>query len=490
MLARAEDTPRLTKEEYRAVVPGLRVDLVNAQYELRDAPFPVIVVVAGDDRLAANDVVNRLNEWMDARYMPTYVFGPLSPAEREHPEFRRLWMAMPPKGRVALWAGGLLRTVSAFIDGEITEDDLETWTRHLEALQAGVLADDAVGVKLFLHTPRKVQRRRLKEARRDPALGWRVDERDWRTVEQAPRARPLMEEMMRRTTAPASPWTVIDAGDARSRDVAAARAILDAITRRLEAGPPRVPAPRPAAAPRGRGALARVDLGRTIGRGAYRRRRDELQGRLNRLSVQAREAGVSTVLAFEGWDAAGKGGVIRRVTGALEAGDYRVIPTAAPSEEERAHHYLWRFWRDLPPAGTVAVFDRSWYGRVLVERVEGLATETEWRRAYREIADFEGHLLERGHVLLKFWLHISADEQLARFRARETTPYKKYKITDEDYRNRARWDDSAAAVDEMVRRTSTPQAPWHLVSSQDKRSARIEVLSTVVDALERALERR
>ena len=155
MLAGAEDTPRLGKEEYRVVVPRLRVDLVNAQYELRNAPFPVIVVLAGDDRLAANDVVNRLNEWMDARYLPTHVFGPLSPAEREHPAFRRLWMAMPPKGRIALWAGGLLRTVSAFLDGEITEDDLETWTRHLEALQAEVLADDAVAVKLFLHTPRR-----------------------------------------------------------------------------------------------------------------------------------------------------------------------------------------------------------------------------------------------------------------------------------------------------------------------------------------------
>ena len=196
---------------------------------------------------------------------------------------------------------------------------------------------------------------------------------------------------------------------------------------------------------------------------------------------------MSTVLAFEGWDAAGKGGVIRRVTGALEAGDYRVIPTAAPSEEDRAHHHLWRFWRDLPPAGTVAVFDRTWYGRVLVERVEGFATEAEWRRAYREITDFEGHLVERGHVLLKFWLHISPEEQLARFRAREGTPYKKYKITDEDYRNRARWDDYARAVDEMARRTSTPAAPWHLVSSQDKRSARVEVLATVVGALERAL---
>ena len=299
-----------------------------------------------------------------------------------------------------------------------------------------------------------------------------------------------MEEMLRRTTARGAPWTVIDAGDARSRDVAAARAILDAITRRLEAGPPRAPTPRPTAAPRGRGALARVDLGRTIGRGAYRRRRDDLQGRLNGLSVDAREAGVTTVLAFEGWDAAGKGASSGASPGRSRPATTASSPPRRPTSRSAAHHHLWRFWRDLPPAGTVAVFDRTWYGRVLVERVEGFATEAEWRRGYREIIDFEGHLVERGHVLLKFWLHISPEEQLARFRARETTPYKKYKITDEDYRNRARWDDYAAAVDEMVRRTSTPQAPWRLVSSQDKRSARVEVLATVVNALERALERR
>jgi polyphosphate kinase 2 (PPK2 family) len=196
------------------------------------------------------------------------------------------------------------------------------------------------------------------------------------------------------------------------------------------------------------------------------------------------------VLLFEGWDAAGKGGVIRRLTAAMAAPDYRIVPIAAPTDEEKAHHYLWRFWRQLPRAGKTVIFDRTWYGRVLVERVEGFASEDAWSRAYAEIEDFEQLLVEHGIVLQKFWLHIDPDEQARRFAAREQTPYKKYKITDEDYRNRERWDDYVDAIDEMVARTSTAAAPWTLVPANDKRAARIQVLEVVGEALESGLKRR
>ena len=238
-----------------------------------------------------------------------------------------------------------------------------------------------------------------------------------------------------------------------------------------------------------RSILESVDLSKRLERDDYREKLRREQRRLSRLSVKAREAGLSSVLAFEGWDAGGKGGIIRRLTQAMAARDYAVHPTAAPTEEERAHHYLWRFWRELPGAGRMAIFDRSWYGRVLVERVEGFASAAQWRRAYSEIADFEDQLLESGVVLLKFWLHIDPDEQLRRFQAREETPYKKHKITRDDFRNRERWGDYLAAVDEMVERTHTRQAPWILVPANDKRWARIEVLRAVCRALEGALER-
>ena len=204
--------------------------------------------------------------------------------------------------------------------------------------------------------------------------------------------------------------------------------------------------------------------------------------------MAASEARISTVIAFEGWDAAGKGGTIRRLKRALDPRNSRVVAIAAPNEVERGHHYLWRFWQHLTRAGSTLIFDRTWYGRVLVERVEGFASDAEWTRAYDEIRDFEAHLVEHGHVVMKFWLHIDPDEQLRRFAAREDTPYKKHKITEEDYRNRQRWRDYELAIDDMVRFTSTPEAPWHLVPANDKRSARVEVIRTVGNALEARLK--
>jgi polyphosphate:AMP phosphotransferase len=489
MLAAAEVGNQLGKEEFKAVVPDLRVGLLNAQFDLRTADFPVIIFVAGDDRLGANDVINRLHEWMDSRYIDTSVFGDPRPGEAGRPRLGRLWRAMPPRRRIAIWAGGLLRQVAARVAGEIDEAAFDDWTRHLEALQAELLADGALVVKLFLHTPAAEQRARL-DAGRNREGGWRVDARDWAMLETMSEARPLVEQVLRRTSAPGAPWTVVEATDERFRDVTVARTILDALTARLAQVPPEGPsAPVDLFAPRADQAtvLSRIDLSARMSRADYGKRLDKLQGRLHGLALEAREAGLPIVLVFEGWDAAGKGGVIRRLTRAFEVGDYRVIPVAAPSTEERLYHYLWRFWRDLPGPGELVVFDRSWYGRVLVERVEGLASDAEWQRAYDEINDFEEQLVEAGCVLQKFWLHISREEQLARFEARERTPYKKYKITDADYHNRESWDDYARAVDQMVLRTSAEGAPWQLVSAEDKQHARIQVLEAVTAGLKKAL---
>ena len=204
---------------------------------------------------------------------------------------------------------------------------------------------------------------------------------------------------------------------------------------------------------------------------------------------RAAARGLSTIALFEGWDAAGKGGAIRQVTAALDARDYRLIPIGAPTDEELAHHYLWRFMRHLSRAGRITIFDRSWYGRVLVERVEGLASPEEYMRAYPEINYFEEQLVDHGILLAKFWLHISKSEQLRRFRERERTPHKTWKITDEDWRNRQRWDDYELAVNEMVARTSTRRAPWVIVEANDKNFARIKVIRTLADRLARALRR-
>jgi polyphosphate kinase 2 (PPK2 family) len=235
--------------------------------------------------------------------------------------------------------------------------------------------------------------------------------------------------------------------------------------------------------------LNRLDMSLSLDKKSYRKELEKYQGKLNQAQRQARDLGISTVLVFEGWDAAGKGGAIRRVTAALDARDYQVIPIAAPTDEERAQHYLWRFWRHLSRAGRVTVFDRSWYGRVLVERVEGFASESEWKRAYAEIDDFEDQLVRHGIVLCKFWVHITKEEQLDRFKAREGVLYKRWKLTDEDWRNRERWEDYEIAVNDMVERTSTTLAPWTLVEGNDKRYARIKVISTVCERLIAGIQR-
>ena len=492
MLETAELGNTLSKAEYKEAVPQLRVDLVNAQYDLRSADFGVVILVAGDDRAAGNAVVNRINEWMDARFIQTHVMGPMSSEEMMRPRFWRVWRALPPKGRTAIIAGGVMRLLNDHASGALSDREYEKAVDHLEFLSEELVSDGMLIIKIFLHTPPKVQRKRMKKAERDAERGWWVDQRDWALVDLYENSREQLESMLRHTSVPGSPWTVVEATDARFRDVVVGRTIVNAITARLAEAPPQTPAVSEelfSPGPRQATVLDGVDLGRTVDRDTYKAELNQLQARLHTLAQEARQRGMSTVLAFEGWDAGGKGGAIRRITQALESGEYRVIPTAAPTQEERNYHYLWRFWRDLPRAGRFVIYDRTWYGRVLVERIEGFASPAEWQRAYDEINDFEEQLVERGYYVAKFWLHISQEEQLARFQAREHTPEKAHKITEEDYRNREQWDTYVQAVDQMVLRTSSPKAPWHIIAANDKLSARLEVLEKVTQGLESALRR-
>jgi polyphosphate:AMP phosphotransferase len=299
------------------------------------------------------------------------------------------------------------------------------------------------------------------------------------------------ERVIERTSTGQAPWTIVEGDDERYRSLTVATIVRDAMRKSL-AESARV-SPRPASTKRGRSAavrttvLSRLDMSLQIDRSAFRRELEERQGRLNVLHRKARDQGISAILVFEGWDGAGKGGAIRRVTAALDAPAYQVIPIAAPTDEERAHHYLWRFWRHLPRQGLLTMFDRSWYGRVLVERVEGFASSAQWLRAYSEINQFEEQLVDHGIVLVKYWLHITPDEQLRRFRERQRSPFKEWKLTDEDWRNRRKWNDYAQAVNEMIARTSTRTAPWTLVEANDKYYARLKVMRALCARLRVAL---
>jgi polyphosphate kinase 2 (PPK2 family) len=309
----------------------------------------------------------------------------------------------------------------------------------------------------------------------------------------------VADRVIRATDIGRAPWHIIEAADHRYRDMTTGKILLremqDALAqvphddRRVDDSPSGSNGEMLPNAPEARVTLIdRIDLTKTIERDEYRKKLRSLQQELNELAWRAYAKGVSTVLVFEGVDAAGKGGSIRRVTEAVDSRLREVISIAAPTDEEKAHHYLWRFWRRIPRAGRMTVFDRSWYGRVLVERVEGFTSHANWARAYLEINDFEEQLTKAGVIVQKFWLQISKEEQLARFKARETTSYKRYKMTDEDWRNREKWDDYRGAVNEMLARTSSRSAPWNLIPGNDKRYARIQVLEIVTDALRSALK--
>ncbi len=483
----------LSKEVYNARIPDLRVNLINAQYDLRKADFPVVILLSGNDRIGCNALLHTLHDLMDNRYMRTNALGRPTTEELERPRFWRYWRTLPRRGQIGVFLGAWpLNAIHEYMNGSLKKAGFERRLAYIRRFEQDLVADGALLLKFWLHLPKPIFKQRLKAAKKNPRDVWQIETEDWQAYQVYDEAIKVAERVVRTTDTGDTPWQLVESTHARYRDATVAQAIWEALSQRLNGHaitpPPRVsPAPAMGNSASQATILDTVDLSRSLSRSDYRRQRTQYQGRLSRLSDQAAVRGLSSILVFEGWDAAGKGGVIRRLTAAMDPEHYNVFPVAAPTPEELAHPYLWRFWRRLPRAGYVTIFDRSWYGRVLVERVEGFASVSEWQRAYSEINDFEAQLCDSGIVLLKFWLHIDPNEQLRRFRDRETTPYKKYKITEEDYRNRDQWAAYEQAVHDMTLHTSTDYAPWHLIPSNDKRWARIEVLKTYCQRLEERL---
>ncbi|OOG23418.1 polyphosphate:AMP phosphotransferase [Thioalkalivibrio denitrificans] len=495
MFEAAELGRKVSKSEYRDTLPDLRTCLVNAQWRLRDSGVSVLVIVEGVEGVGRGEVVNRLNGWLDTRGTETHAFWDVSSEEQTHPRYWRYWRSLPSRGKIGLFFGGwyaepLVRGAT----GEWEDARVEASATRIRDLEHMLALDDTLILKFWFHLDRDTQKQRLKARREDPDSRW-SRRRNGDKLLDYKALLGVGETLIRATDTAVAPWYLIEAADARYRDLTVARTLLETISARLDATGPaerkealsHAPSLPEAEAAR-RTVLDQVDLGQSLAKPRYRKRLEEAQRCLRSLTWKAFDAGRASVLVFEGWDAAGKGGTIRRLTAGIDARLHRVIPVGAPTDEELAHHYLWRFWRRVPGAGRITVFDRSWYGRVLVERVEGLAQPAQWRRAYHEINDFEQQLCEHGILVHKFWLHISGDEQLARFRAREKTAYKQHKITDEDWRNREKRPEYEAAVNEMVFRTSTEHAPWTLVPSEDKRFGRVAVLETICERLEAALD--
>ena len=494
MLEKIDLSKKVDKKTYRRVMDEAEEKLGLLQRECKDAGIPVILVFEGMGAAGKGVQINRLIQALDPRGFDVYACDRPTEDEQMRPFLWRYWTKTPAKGRIAVFDRSWYRSVQVDrFDGLTREDKLGDAYQDILSFEKQLCDDGTVIMKFFLYIDKDEQKKRFKKLEGSKETSWRVTEEDWNRNKDFDRYLKMNEEMLEKTDTDYAPWVIIEAVDKDYAALKIVSTVMDRLEYELEHRRPEdeKTAQRQESKTRERfknGVLSGIDLSKSLTEEEYKTRLKKLQKRLAELHSELYRLRIPVVIGFEGWDAGGKGGAIKRLTSNLDPRGYRVNPTAAPNDIEKVHHYLWRFWNNVPKAGHIAVFDRTWYGRVMVERIEGFCSEAEWRRAYQEINEMESHMANAGAVVLKFWLHIDKDEQDRRFRERQANPAKQWKITDEDWRNREKWDQYEEAVNEMLIRTSTTYAPWIVVEGNDKRYARVKVLQTVVDALEKKIK--
>ncbi|MCI9103388.1 MAG: polyphosphate:AMP phosphotransferase [Lachnospiraceae bacterium] len=491
MLEKIDLSVKVDKADYKKAMEEMEEKLGLLQRQCKEAGIPVMILFDGMGAAGKGVQINRLIQVMDPRGFTVYASNRPTEEEQYRPFLWSYWTKTPAKGRIAIFDRSWYRRVQVDRFDGLTEDhELPSAFQDIASFEKQLSDDGTVIIKLFLYISKEEQKKRFKKLAASKETAWRVSDADWVRNKEYDRYLRINEEMLEQTDTEYAPWTIIEATDKNY----AAMKIMSTVTRRLEyeleqrkeekAGAKS----QKKAATHGdkykNGVLSGVDLSKRLTQSKYKKELDELQKKLEILHSEIYRLRIPVVIGFEGWDAGGKGGAIRRLTSKLDPRGYEVNPTASPNDVEKVHHYLWRFWNNVPKAGHIAIFDRTWYGRVMVERIEGFCTEAEWKRAYQEINEMEAHMANAGAVVLKFWLHIDKDEQERRFKERMENPAKQWKITDEDWRNREKWDLYEEAVNEMLVRTSTTYAPWIVVEGNDKYYARVKVVRTVVEALE------
>lgn len=488
MFQEAESDPSLSQAAFKNIETRLRVQLVNAQYKhinLQDRAL--LILIAGIDGAGKGDTINMLNEWMDPRHIHTVAFPTAKKKDTTYPAARKFWMDLPKKGEIGIVFGsGYTALFEEAAKKKIDADTLENHILFVRRFEANLAANGIQILKLWFHLSRDAQKQHIEQRLANPSTSWQIDKNDLRAQKKFKSLRRAGQLIIEATDTPYAPWTIIPSADPQLRNTRTAQTILQALKSPLAKVPTFHDPAVSSVIARTRNPLDKLDYGKTVNKADYDAQILEWQ---NRLALAIRDKKFkqrSLALVFEGPDAAGKGGTIRRITRAIDARQFNIMPVAAPKANELAHPYLWRFWRNVPGRGRVSIFDRSWYGRVLVERVEKLITRASWVRAYDEINDFEQQLTKHGVIVLKFWLAITQQTQLERFREREHSPYKQFKITPDDWRNRHKWNAYSEAARDMFTHTNTPNSPWHIVPANDKRHARLEVLKQVVLTLEQA----
>jgi polyphosphate:AMP phosphotransferase len=480
MLREIDLDQTLTREAYTAQAAPVADTLGALQRQALAAGVPVIILLEGWHGSGKGMLLNYLSQTLDPRGFRLHTTSEPTDEEKKRPFLWQFWSQLPARGQIAVYdTSWYHHAITAAAKDDAARDRLAGHCREIAAFEQMLIDDGYVIIKLFLHIGKHEQQERLNALAEDRRQAWRLDDKAWKQNKHYQKYRKLYDRLLAETSSDDAPWTVIPAHDRRVVRLRTAAAVIAALQNRLSAAgtPAAEPALPPAESPAPVG-----KPGCQYSEDEYHRALAKCQAKLRRLQLDVYRRGLPTIIVFEGSDAAGKGGTIHRLCHSLDPRAYRVVPIAGPDQVEKQHHYLWRFWREFPAAGHLAVFDRSWYGRVLVERVEGFASQAEWQRAYREIHAMERYLSEQGTLILKFWLAIDQDEQLKRFRERQEDPAKRWKITDEDWRNRAKWPEYTAALDDMLRRTHAPYAPWHVIDANNQQAARLEVLQQVIAA--------
>jgi AMP-polyphosphate phosphotransferase len=475
----------------------LRDELLDLQFKLRESKKAALaLIITGAPAAGRSETINELLSWLDPKYIRVHAFGAADIAERRRPPMWRYWQTVPMRGRMVFYFAGWYADLVAEARGQ--DGKPSRTKRRLQSilqLEAMLAADGVHVLKIHLKVDRNTQGERLKRLCSSKLTRWRVTKEDHWFAKHYARAQRMAKRYIQHTSQPAAPWQVIDGSDEERRLYEVAVALKEALIRALDTESSAAPAAAHAAAPATSAKEAseprlapRTPAKATkVDDDEYETQLESLQGRLALLVRRARFRKHALVLAFEGMDAAGKGGAIRRITHALDARQYQVVPVSAPTQEEAAHPYLWRFWKHVPECGEITIFDRSWYGRVLVERVRGFTPQPDWQRAYSEIAEFEQQLSEFGIVVVKFWMSVSKDEQLKRFKAREEDQLKRFKVDDEDWKNRELYEGYQDAAREMMSRTHRRDAPWFIIDADVKKHARLEVLRATCEEIERRL---
>ncbi|WP_296261499.1 MULTISPECIES: polyphosphate:AMP phosphotransferase [unclassified Pseudomonas] len=494
MFESAEIGHSIDDKTYDAEVPALREALLDAQYELHEqGKRQIIVLINGIEGAGKGETVKLLNDWMDPRFIEVRTFDQQTDEELARPPVWRYWRQLPPKGRIGIFFGNWYsQMIQGRVHKQFKDPVLDQAINAAERLEKMLVDEGAVIFKFWFHLSKKQMKLRLKTLKDDPLHSWRISPLDWQQSQTYDKFVRFGERVLRRTSRDYAPWHVIEGVDPNYRSLTVGRLLLEGLQNAIKTPEGSANLVNVGPLPSNTDELSlldNLDMTLALDKDAYNEQLITEQARLSGLMRDKRMRRHALVAVFEGNDAAGKGGAIKRVAGALDPRQYHIVPIAAPSQDELAQPYLWRFWRQIPARGKFTVFDRSWYGRVLVERVEGFCTEADWLRAYSEINDFEEQLTDANVVVVKFWLAIDDKTQLERFKAREKIPFKRHKITDDDWRNRKKWPQYREAVGDMVDRTSTEIAPWTLVEANDKRWARVKVLRTINDALEAAFEK-